>query len=77
VRRLLAESRILEEFPDVRIAVPPAVVVGTDVFDAFLEENGLRDFAIETGDDEAIRERFLASGFPPRRAGISPPCSRG
>jgi CheY-like chemotaxis protein len=64
VRRLLAESRILEEFPDVRIAVPPAVVVGTDVFDAFLEENGLRDFAIETGDDEAIRERFLASGFP-------------
>jgi len=64
VRRLLAESRIHEEFPDVRVAVPPAVVIGTDVFDGFLEENGLRDLAIETQDDDALRERFLASRFP-------------
>jgi len=64
MRRLLAESRIQYEFPDVRVAVPTAVVLGTDVFDAFLEENGLRDFAIEEPDDAAIRERFLAARFP-------------
>lgn len=64
VRRLLADSRTGQEFPDVRVAVPPAVVLGTDVFDAFLEENGLRAFAIETDDDEAVRERFLAARFP-------------
>jgi CheY-like chemotaxis protein len=64
VRRLLAESRLREEFPGVRISVPPAVVVGTDVFDSFLEENGLRDFAIENPDDDDVRERFLASRFP-------------
>lgn len=64
VRRALSESRIGQEFPGVRIAVPTSVVLGTDVFDAFLDQGGLRDFAISESDDDRIRERFLAAPFP-------------
>ena len=47
------------------IYVPPAVVLGTDVFDQFLEENDLRNFAISCNDDEEITQRFLsAEKFP-------------
>ncbi len=50
------------------ISVPSAVVLGADVFDRFLDENGLRDFAIETDDDAAIRRRFHAAAFPEETA---------
>ena len=35
------------------------MVLGTDVFDRFLEENRLRDFALEVRDDQKILKRFL------------------
>lgn len=63
-RLLLGERRIKERFPDVDVAVPPAVVLGTDVFDRFLELNDLRDFAIGSDDDQEIERRFLAAAFP-------------
>ena len=44
--------------------MPPAVVLGTDVFDRFLDENDLRDFAIECDDDAEIDRRFRGARFP-------------
>src|SRR5206468_2918467 len=35
---VLNESRVRERFPGIGIGVPSAVVVGTDVFDEFLEQ---------------------------------------
>jgi CheY-like chemotaxis protein len=64
VNRLLAEHQVERMFPGVEIFVPPSVVLGTDVFDRFLEENDLRDFAINCEDDGVIRRRFLAAPFP-------------
>jgi len=61
---LLSNYRVDEMFPGVRIAVPPAVVLGTDVFDRFLDDNELRDFAIRSEDDDEIHRRFLAAPFP-------------
>jgi hypothetical protein len=52
VRRLLAESGLESGVAGVRISVPPTAVLGTDVFDRFLDENELRDFA--------TRHHFLA-----------------
>lgn len=66
VGRLLAESDIRERFPGIRIAVPPSVVLGTDVFDQFLEQNELHDVALASNDDEEIRQRFEAASFPER-----------
>jgi CheY-like chemotaxis protein len=67
-RRLLGQEGVRERFPGVEISVPPAVVLGTDVFDRFLEENELRDLAIESEDDAELERRFLAARFPEEAA---------
>src|SRR5438876_1409072 len=64
VRHLLRKSRITRRFPGVRVAVPPAVVLATDVFDQFLGENNLQDFALHCDDDSEIQQRFLDCPLP-------------
>jgi len=61
VRHLLRKSRITPRFPGVRISVPPAVVLATDVFDQFVTENNLLDFALHCEDDAEIQQKFLAA----------------
>jgi CheY-like chemotaxis protein len=64
VRRLLAEQGLRDRFAGVEDSVPVSAVLGTDVFDRFLDENDLRHFAIECEDDDLIRRRFQAARFP-------------
>jgi CheY-like chemotaxis protein len=64
VNRLINDSDLEEKFPGVRVSVPSCVVLGTDIFDEFLESNGLKDFAIDASDDTEIVNRFLAMPFP-------------
>ena len=64
VRHFLRTRRITRRFPGVRIAVPPAVVLATDVFDQFLAENSLQDFALHCDDDHEIQRRFLDANLP-------------
>src|SRR6201993_3384445 len=65
VRHLLHKRRFGQRFSNVRVTVPPAVVVATDAFDRFLAENNLLDFAIHATDDAEIQQRFLDANFPP------------
>ncbi|OFW58858.1 MAG: histidine kinase [Actinobacteria bacterium RBG_16_64_13] len=65
MRHLLRDYDVTDQFPGIRITVPPCVVLTTDVFDAFLEENDLHAFAIRSNDDKEIEERFLAGVFSP------------
>ena len=64
VRLLLGESAAVDGLEGVTVSVPPAVVVGTDVFDRFLDDNGLADVAIHSDDDSEIEARFLDAAFP-------------
>lgn len=64
VRHLLRTHRIAKRFPGVRISVPAAVVLATDIFDQFLAENNLGDFALHCDDDNEIQQRFLDSALP-------------
>jgi CheY-like chemotaxis protein len=64
VRHLLYKRRFSRRFPGVKIGVPPALVLSTDVFDRFLSENNLLDFAIHCNDDAEITKRFLAAPLP-------------
>jgi CheY-like chemotaxis protein len=64
VRHLLHDNRVARRFPGVRIAVPPSVVLATDIFDRFLSENNLLDFAMNSTDDAEILQRFLAAPIP-------------
>jgi hypothetical protein len=64
VNRLLAQSRVADKFPTIQISVPFAVVLGTDVFDEFLEQNDLQTLAIRATSDAEVESRFLGVPFP-------------
>ena len=64
VNRILQATEIEKVFPDIDIVVPPSVVLATGVFEDFLEQNDLGDFAIASESDQEIRERFLSSPLP-------------
>ena len=44
--------------------MPQTIVVTTDVFDTFLDENDLRDFAYGAQDDQEISARFIRGRLP-------------
>ncbi len=65
VNILINNYNVQHRFKDVRIYIPPAVVIGTNIFDQFLDSNGLRDLALNSTDDEEIVQAFLNAGkFP-------------
>lgn len=64
VRHLLYKNRLSRRLPNVRVTVPPSLVLATDIFDQFLAENDLHDFAIHCTDDAEIERRFLAARLP-------------
>jgi CheY-like chemotaxis protein len=61
---LINEFALENRFEDVEITIPSSVILGSDVFDQFLNENGLLDFAVRSNDDAEITERFLDAQFP-------------
>ena len=64
VRSLLHRHRLARRFPEIRITVPPTLVLATDIFDRFLADNDLLDFAMHCPDDEEIEQRFVAARLP-------------
>jgi hypothetical protein len=67
---LLAVRRAIEDaFPGgrhgpVRVEIPRLVVLGTDVFDAFVERNGLREVARSGEPDRRIAHAFQQGDIP-------------
>ena len=62
--RLVDRFGLEDRFPDVRIYVPPAVILGTDVFNEFLDANGLRSLSLRSEDEGEMARRFAESRFP-------------
>lgn len=58
INTLINNNKIRYKFENVEISVPSAVVIATDVFDQFLEENHLDIFALHSSDDTEITKRF-------------------
>jgi len=65
VNILINNYGLQNRFEDVKIYIPPALLIGTDIFDQFLRENGLRDFAIHSTDDREIMNRFVGAKIFP------------
>jgi hypothetical protein len=53
----------MNEVGDVRVMVPRTVVVCTDVFDRFMEDNNLFEVALSDVSDEDIVQQFLKGDF--------------
>ncbi len=65
VNTLINDYNVRDTFENVNISVPAAVVIGTEIFDQFLDNNNLRSFALKCNDDAEITKRFLeAEIFP-------------
>lgn len=64
INSLIWKLRDEEDMREARVFVPPAVVIGTDVFDTFLAENHLSALALSDAPDEEINRAFLAGSLP-------------
>ena len=62
--RLVDQYGLEDRFPGVRIFVPPAVILATDVFNQFLDENELRALSIRSDDEGELARRFEEAPFP-------------
>ncbi|MGA9119176.1 MAG: PEP/pyruvate-binding domain-containing protein, partial [Bacteroidota bacterium] len=64
--QLISAYSLREKFPGIEIFVPSAVVLATDVFDRFLQDNRLESYALTPPpDDQELIQRFLeATQFP-------------
>ena len=62
---LIKRNHLYSRFEGVEIAIPKTVVIGTDLFDEFMEMNQLYPVALsEDHTDEEILRRFLESPLP-------------
>jgi len=65
INTLISHYGIRDKFNGVEVYVPSAIVLATDVFDQYMEENNLFNFAMNETDDTSILNRFLNAGFFP------------
>jgi len=64
IRHILRQRGVGRSLPGIRIAVPPTLVLTTEIFDRFLYDNDLLDLAIHGTDDAEMTRRFLEASFP-------------
>ncbi len=58
--------KIMYHWKDVTLSIPRTVVLTTDIFDEFMEDNDLYDYALSDVSDEEVLERFVQSKTPSR-----------
>lgn len=65
INTMINSQKIRYKFEDVEISVPSAVIIATDVFDQFLEENHLESCAYQDTEDNELLNKFIdAKKFP-------------
>ncbi len=64
INALLHRFRLTDSYPGVTISVPKSVIIGTDVFDDFVQANGLLETALGQVPDEEIAKRFINAKLP-------------
>lgn len=63
---MLIKHRQYDKYPGVRMLIPRSVVIATEYFDCFLEQNGLQYLLSQELSDEDILAEFVASTVPQR-----------
>jgi len=61
---LVKKNKLLDRWPGVMVTIPRTVVLATDIFDEFMEENNLYDIALSDTPDDEILKRFVNSRLP-------------
>ena len=61
---LIKRNRLTDKFDDVIISIPRTVVLGTDIFDEFMEENKLHEIELSDRSDKEILQHFVKARLP-------------
>jgi CheY-like chemotaxis protein len=61
---LIKRNRLTDKFDNVIISIPRTVVLGTDIFDEFMEENKLHDIGLSDRSDKEILQHFVKARLP-------------
>jgi CheY-like chemotaxis protein len=61
---LIKRNRMLEKWQGVYITIPRTIVLCTDIFDEFMEENNLYEIALSDRSDEEILKEFVQARLP-------------
>ena len=64
INRIIKNNKLFNRFPDVIITIPRTVVLSTDIFDEFMEQNNLYSVALSELSDNEILNRFLNAELP-------------
>ncbi len=64
INALLTRYKIHDRFEGVRIGVPLSVIIGTDVFDEFMDRNNLWAGALSDEADRTLVREFLRASLP-------------
>ncbi len=62
----LNRYKLMNKWEGVAVSIPRTVVLTTDIFDEFMEDNDLYDFALSDVGDEEVLETFVHSKTPSR-----------
>ena len=66
VNSIIKKNRIFNKFPGIIITIPRTVVLSTDIFDDFMEENDLYKIGMSEKTDEDILNHFVQAKLPSR-----------
>ncbi|MCX6231496.1 MAG: phosphoenolpyruvate synthase [Bacteroidetes bacterium] len=61
---LLKRNRMVDKYDDIIVTIPRTVVLGTDVFDEFMEDNELYKIALSDSTNDEILQRFVSARLP-------------
>ena len=61
---MIKRNQLYDKWKGVRVTIPKTIVLGTDIFDQFMEENGLYEIAMSDLSDEDILRRFIEASLP-------------
>lgn len=63
---MIKRNRMIDKWPGMLVLIPRTVVLGTDIFDEFLEINNLYKVALSGITDEQLLEKFVEARLPHR-----------
>jgi len=66
VNSIIKKNQIFNKFKGVIVTIPRTVVLSTDIFDEFMEDNNLYKIAMSDQSDEKILEHFINAKLPSR-----------
>jgi hypothetical protein len=61
---MIAKAYLADKYEDMKVKVPRSFVIGSDVFEKFIEENNLYSFLTSNPKEDAIAQKFTESFLP-------------